>query len=116
MTIMMMMAMMMMAMMMIITKIIEMHNRPGIGESASWDGRVCTRWFQGGIYIFESFCIDETNINDIMELQHICIIITTHPIPYLSGFGITVDIEDESSGTWMPIPPNRQSVPTQGGM
>ena len=21
------------------------------------------------------------------------------------GFGITVDIEDESSGTWMPVPP-----------
>ena len=66
------MMMMMMAMMMIITKITEMHNRPGIGESASWDGRVCTRWFQGGIYIFESFCIDETNINDIMDMQHIC--------------------------------------------
>ena len=64
--------MMMMAMMTIITKIIEMHNRPGIGESASWDGRVCTRWFQGGIYIIESFCIDETNINDIMDMQHIC--------------------------------------------
>jgi len=41
--------------------------RPGVGQPAVWEGRVCTRWFQ--------------------------------------GFGITVDIEDESSGTWMPIPP-----------
>ena len=49
-------------------------------------------------------------------VDHLGIIITTHPILYLSGFGITVDIEDESSGTWMPIPPNRQSVPTQDGM
>ena len=23
--------------------------RPGVGEPAIWEGRVCTRWFQGGL-------------------------------------------------------------------
>jgi len=41
--------------------------RPGTASPAQWDGRVCTRWFQ--------------------------------------GFGVSVDLEDENSGTWMPVPP-----------
>ena len=34
----------------------------------------------------------------------------TSPCYAWSGFGITVDIEDESSGTWMPLPPNSHSL------
>lgn len=40
--------------------------QPGPASPADWEGRVCTRWFQ--------------------------------------GFGVTVDLEDETSGTFLPLP------------
>ena len=108
----------------------ELLNRPGIGEPASWEGRVCTRWFQGGrslifMLIDDSQLSRVANIGFIFVNRHkgnrLCrynehiISITAQIEKLLSGFGITVDIEDESSGTWMPIPPDSSHSLAQSG-
>ena len=110
----------------------EFHNRPGIGEPASWEGRVCTRWFQGGrsliFYKTTYVNVDSPNLgfpyfNFLGEARckkKPCMIVSIISITaqlekLLSGFGITVDIEDESSGTWMPIPPDSSHSLAQSG-
>ena len=57
------------------------------------------------------------NRPDIMSTYMIVSIIsiTAQLEKLLSGFGITVDIEDESSGTWIPIPPDSSHSLAQSG-
>ena len=88
----------------------ELLNRPGIGEPASWEGRVCTRWFQGGQYVIFMLVVDIMSTLIVSSAS-----ITAQIEKLLSGFGITVDIEDESSGTWMPIPPDSSHSLAQSG-